>query len=178
MRITQSSDLTELTCRIIDRAELATACKVVPLGREGLEVIVDRRAVLMPYPIDVDELWSKVSALGEVFDASCAYESLAGEIRAIEGIEVTISIDRNVDDALVDPSANRRVVMGSVVQDVRPYPYKRAMTGNRTWAAWRSIRFQRHYAGLRVALLHPPDENPATMSLEQLRTLTAQRPGQ
>ena len=83
----------------------------------------------------------------------------------VEGIDVAVEIDWDCDEQTVRSSANRRELFGYVFQTVPEYPYMRAMGGSRTFEEWRTIRFNRHYAGL--AVYGPTDE--ATETLAALR---------
>jgi len=115
----------------------------------------DPRGVCLDYPFEMSELWAYVADMEELYDAELDYETLAWRIGDIEGFEVRVMIDTSVDERLVDPAAQCRMVMGGclAVQQVLPYPYQRALSGDRTFDEWKSLRFEKHYTGLCVELL-------------------------
>jgi hypothetical protein len=103
------------------------------------------------------------------FIADSGYETLASQIAAVEGFEVEVKLDYEDDEMWVrDEDDRRHLDNGRIVQlFLGDYPYRRAMSGNRTISDWVATRFEPNYPGLEV---HVPTDLSYTAPLSDLRS--------
>lgn len=122
------------------------------LGRfagDGIEIRVGTRGTELSYPFTVGQIWSTLANLEDEDEASDAYENLAQQIGDVEKFIVGVVINYDVDPANVKPRHNRRQLRsGDIVELPLDYPYRKAMSGSRTFADWLVNRFERNYPGL------------------------------
>jgi len=158
LRLTECPTLSFLSDIIEGDVEPAY-CELHGIGRfacEGIEVHIGDRGTGLLYPFAMAELWSVVADLEAEYDAGNAYQWLADEIEEVEGIHVHVDIDYSYDVSLLKAKHRRRPLdRGVEVQAVPPYPYKRAMTGGRTYGDWEAERFRRNFPGLDVSPFSP-----------------------
>lgn len=172
LRAVECSSLQELEDLLDDRLEPAFV-QMRGIGRfaaEGVEVQVEDRGTELYFPFAPLEFWSAVNLLELEAESTRACEELASQISDVEGIDLYVIVGYDADETRLKPSHRRTILYNGVaVQFPRDYPYRSPMTGRRTFAEWRSTRFDRHYPGLEPSLLSPHDEAPDTTPLALLR---------
>lgn len=155
LRLTECRTLADLETHVEKMAGLDDDCQIIGMGldgdaSDGIEIVFGTRGSYHEYPFELDDLYAAAVSLEEVRTFVFACESLEDEIAMVEGIRVVVTIDYWCDERAVRLSAERREVCGEIIQTVPEYPYVRAMSRSRTFDEWKSIRFDRQYAGLDV----------------------------
>lgn len=172
LRAVGCCSLRELEDLLDERLEPAHV-QIRGIGRfasEGVEIQVQDRGTALDFPFAPLKFWAAVDLLELEADSASAYEELASQVLDVEGIDISVRVSYDVDDTRVKPSHRRTVLDNEVVvQFPRAYPYRSPMNGVRTFAEWRTTRFDRHYPGLEPRLLPPHDKAPDTTSLAMLR---------
>jgi hypothetical protein len=119
-------------------------------GSDGIIVSGPGAGYCMNYPFTLGHLYSLVDDIDLEYVAETGYQELASKIEQTEGFEVEVSLDQNQWWLSED---GQQLDNGSVVLfPVARYPYRRAMSGRKTIADWRTIRFERNYPGLEVVV--------------------------
>ena len=179
--LTESATLADVADHVDEAVMLETDCETFAYNDDassGFELRLGSRGVSYEYPFDLHDLYADAQELEELywFDVSC--ETLAEEIAMVEGIDVAVEIDWDCDERTVRSSANRRELFGEIIQAVPEYPYMRAMGGSRTFEECRTIRFDRHYAGLAIdGPSFEASETLAALRRQKFAATAAPRPG-
>ena len=144
---------------------LSDDCDVdISLEEEGSEgIVVSGHS--MTYPFILRDLHSMADDIDLEYVAEIGYTELASQIYQVEDFDVEVTL--GWDDTYVEAEHDRRELDNcAIVQFPSPYPYRRAMSGRKTIADWRTIRFERNYPGLDVVV---STSLPDTTLLSELR---------
>lgn len=154
-RTLEVSNLDELAAAIQDAADWPTWAERDQPGT--ITVGVSGRGTVLAYPFRLGELWDTVAALDREVSAAAEWDSLAEQIREVEGFTVQVSdwSEQQWDEPGYCPA----------------YPYKRAAPGDMTFAAWRERRFVPSYPDFEVTA--PRADGSAFGPNTRLKTLRA-----
>ena len=172
LRAVECSSLQELEDLLDERLEPAFV-QMRGIGRfasQGVEIQVQDRDAEFYFPFTPLDFWPAVDLLELEAESTTACEELASQISDVEGIDLYVIVTYDVDETRLKPRHRRTLLDNDVaVQFPGDYPYRSPMSERRTFAEWRSTRFDRHYPGIEPNLLPPHEAAPDTTPLALLR---------